>query len=300
MIHARCPMTSSLTTFWVRISPQSRVSWSLESITTSMVLTCCSRARRTMTRWEAWMPHSLPYCRSRAVVNWIMSRSIAPWTEAMSMTGAASPLFLAAASWEAWWCRWYSRNHARKFIILGRSNSRSRPLWFSAFAPWPRVERSTLISMLNDVCTNSSKNFFRPARTASPTLLALSRLFRMCGFRALWSLTDPSSRSTKKGSWNALRFLSFRASGSRNSRSQRRPPLLTCSVSPTEVEMWTAPEVEFVLIRTVPKRLWREGPFTFTTDLRMSSCWRRSFRTDLSFSLLPCMSSSGLTWVQMW
>mmetsp|Transcript_22313 Transcript_22313/g.63864 ORF Transcript_22313/g.63864 Transcript_22313/m.63864 type:complete len:246 (-) Transcript_22313:828-1565(-) len=244
------------------------------------------------------MFESLPYSRSRAVTNWIMSKSIAPWIDAMSMIGASSFALRAAEVTEAWWNLWNSKNHATKlssFIRSKRPPGRSGS--WSLDRGLPKLLLSKGTKLLNELCMNSSKNFRRPARTSSPMALAASKEFFTCGFSKLWSRTEPSSRSVKKGSWNMFSFLEFLASGLWNSRRQMWVLLVTLCCSITDVNKVSLPSAVRDRI-AVPKRLCRVA-IGFRI---LESAWsraRRSVSKLLSFSRAPRVSASGSVWAQM-
>mmetsp|Transcript_10707 Transcript_10707/g.28418 ORF Transcript_10707/g.28418 Transcript_10707/m.28418 type:complete len:203 (-) Transcript_10707:926-1534(-) len=201
------------------------MSSSLESRTTPTVLTCWCSVRSATTRCEGWKLEPLPYSRRRAVTNWSRSRSMAPWMTAMSMRGGSFLLAFALATSTLWLCLWNSRTQDTKLSIRGRP-------WLSVTVRSEGLEtselRSSWTSPVNVVCTNSSKNLCSPASTGPGMFLATSSPLRRCGLSWLWSLTEPSSRSVKKGSWNMFCFLlPLRADGSLNSRLLSLAPLLT-------------------------------------------------------------------------
>mmetsp|Transcript_56685 Transcript_56685/g.181987 ORF Transcript_56685/g.181987 Transcript_56685/m.181987 type:complete len:305 (+) Transcript_56685:1346-2260(+) len=292
MIQARCAMTSSLTRFCARISPTSLVFLSVDSTTRPMVFTCWDKARNTMTRCEAWMALSLPYSRSRAVTNCSISRLTAPWIEAMSSTGVCSFFSLALATTSAWWCRWNSSVQETKLRSMGRPNSRTDTC---ALLEDTELRRRTT-KAVKDVCMSSSKNLLRPFKMPLPKFLAESRELRTCGFSWLWSRTEPSSKSTKNGSWNMFRLRSV--SRSRNSRRQMEPPLLTCVLWKTEVVMPMLPCAVRVC-SAVPKRAWREAWGIRSLESAASRAMR-SARARLCFSVLFRFNSSGSRCVQRW
>mmetsp|Transcript_41959 Transcript_41959/g.118736 ORF Transcript_41959/g.118736 Transcript_41959/m.118736 type:complete len:217 (-) Transcript_41959:751-1401(-) len=215
----------------------------------------------------------------------------------MSMIGASSLFCFAAVAAAIWWCRWNSKNHDTKLSNFMRAKG---PPGFSSGTPsrlTPRVLRRVATNELNDVCMNSSKNFRRPPMTSSPMTFEASSAFFTCVLSWLWSRTEPSSRSTKNGSWNMLTFLSFLASGSWNSRRHTRPPLVIVLLSMTEVRKVVLPSAVLEMSE-VPKRLCLVD---IGIRSRVSACSRarRSFRTFLSFPLLPYAKASGSECVQI-